>query len=72
MPIGPGKYDELATMVRKHAGMSKEDGGGVIVIVLGGDKGNGFSVQADLMTTLTLPDILESIARQMRKDGAQL
>jgi hypothetical protein len=37
------------------------------VIVFGGDKGNGFSCQADLETTLRLPDVLEDIARQMRE-----
>jgi hypothetical protein len=72
MPIGPGKYDDLCTMVRKHAGIAAEfkpgePCGGVIVIVFGGDKGNGFSCQADLETTLRLPDVLEDIARQMRE-----
>jgi hypothetical protein len=70
--IGPGKYDDLCTLVRQRAGIGREDGGGVIVIVLGGKRGNGFSCQADLMTTLTLPDLLEDIARQMREAGAQL
>ena len=40
----------------------------MIVIVLGGNKGNGFSCQADLRTTLLLPDMLEDIARQIRGD----
>lgn len=67
MPIGPGKYDELATIVRERAGVGDE--GGVIVIVLGGTLGSGFSVQADLRTTLLLPDMLEDIARQIRRSG---
>ena len=55
-------------MVTKQVGIG-EQGGGVIVIVLGGNKGNGFACQADLRTTLLLPDLLEDMARQIRKDG---
>jgi hypothetical protein len=69
--IGPGKYDELCTLVRERCGLAGEtvpEGGGVIVIVFGGDKGNGFSCQADLATTLALPDVLENVARKMRAD----
>jgi hypothetical protein len=66
MALGPGKYDELCSYVREQAGIT--DDGGVIVIVLGGKHGNGFSCQADIVTTLRLPDMLESIARQMRED----
>jgi hypothetical protein len=65
MPLGPGKYDDLCTIVREQAGMGNK--GGVIVIVLGGNKGNGFSIQADLLTTAMLPDMLEEIAKQMRE-----
>ena len=54
-------------MVTKQVGIG-EQGGGVIVIVLGGNKGNGFSCQADLRTTLLLPDMLEDLARQIRRD----
>jgi hypothetical protein len=67
MALGPGKYDDVCTLVRKHAGMS-DDGGGVIVIVIGGQRGNGFSCQADAATTLRLPDLLEEMARQIRAD----
>lgn len=68
MALGPGKYDDVCTMVTKQVGIG-EQGGGVIVIVLGGNKGNGFACQADLRTTLLLPDLLEDMARQIRKDG---
>ena len=54
MPIGPGKYDDLCTLLRERAGIG-EQGGGVLVIVLGGNRGNGFSCQADLATTMALP-----------------
>lgn len=68
MPIGPGKYDDLATIVRERAGIG--DQGGVIVIVFGGNRGNGFSMQADLATTLLVPDVLEDVAEQIRKSGS--
>ena len=67
MALGPGKYDDVCTKVVEQVGIG-EQGGGVIVIVLGGNKGNGFSCQADLRTTLLLPDMLEDIARQIRGD----
>lgn len=71
MPIGPGKYDDLCTMVREKVGIDvSANGGGVIVIVLGGNKGNGFACQADVQTTLLLPDMLESVAKQIRQSGS--
>jgi hypothetical protein len=62
--IGPGKYDDLATMVREQAKAR-----GVIVVIFDGDKGQGFSVQADLTITLALPNILRMIADQIEQDG---
>lgn len=67
MPIGPGKYDQLCTMVREATKANA-----AIVIVLGGINGSGFSAQAggrDLIEGL--PDILESIVRQIREDLKQ-
>ena len=68
MTFGPGKYDDVCTMVTKKVGIG-EQGGGVVVIILGGNKGSGFSCQADLRTTLLLPDMLENIAKQIRESG---
>jgi hypothetical protein len=68
MALGPGEYDDLCTYVREQVGIS-DQGGGVILIVLGGKRGNGFACQADLATTLALPDLLENIAAQIRQDG---
>jgi hypothetical protein len=67
MTRGPGKYDDLCTYVSEKVGITVS-GGGVILIVLGGNKGNGFAVQADLQTTLAIPDMLENIAAQIRAD----
>ena len=61
MPLGPGKYDDLCSHVRAEAKAR-----GVAVIVLGGDKGNGFSVQGDAVDTLMLPDLLEVMAAEIR------
>ena len=63
MAIGPGKYDDLCTYVRE-----KTQASGVLVVVINGNKGEGFSCQADLKTMLIVPDILETIAKQLRKD----
>ena len=68
MATGPGKYDDMVSMVRQQIGMT--DSGGVVLIVVGGERGPGFSCQADLQTTLLLPDLLELVAKQMRKDIA--
>ena len=69
MALGPGKYDDACSRVREEVGFSEGDVGGVLLIVIGGHHGNGFSCQADLETTLRLPDLLENIAAQIRRDG---
>lgn len=64
MTVGPGKYDDLCTLVRE-----KVSAEGVIVIVLGGDRGNGFSCQfADPAMLARMPGILEDVAVEIRKD----
>jgi hypothetical protein len=67
MTFGPGKYDDLCTFVADQAGIPVT-GGAAIVIIVGGNRGSGFSIQADLRTTLSMPDMLESIAAQIRAD----
>jgi hypothetical protein len=61
--IGSGKYDEEATLVQERTNAA-----GVIVIVIGGDKGEGFACQATLLVTLALPMMLRSIANQIEAD----
>ena len=61
--IGPGKYDELCSLVRDRAKAR-----GVIVLVLDGENGSGFSAQTDGPTLLAIPDMLESMAAQIRAD----
>lgn len=64
MALGPGKYDDLCTYVREQT-----EAKGAIVIVFDGKHGSGFSCQADGPTTLSLPRLLESVARQIRESG---
>lgn len=59
--LGPGKYDDLCTMVRESAAARA-----AIVIIIDGDKGHGFSMQAPLGVTLAVADVLEQVARQIR------
>jgi hypothetical protein len=57
MAIGPGKYDHLASFVRKWATAKA-----VVLIVVDGDKGSGFSVQAHGDIASSLPVLLRRIA----------
>jgi hypothetical protein len=68
MALGAGKYDDLCTQVRLAAGAAK----GAIVIVFGGREGNGFACQADLETTLRLPELLRSMADSIERDAKGL
>jgi hypothetical protein len=63
MTMGPGKYDDLATVVQ-----AQTQARGVILIVIGGNRGEGFSCQATLEVTLALPAMLRNIADQMEAD----
>ena len=63
MALGPGKYDDLATLVRKRA-----EAAGVIVMVFGGSSGSGFSVQATAEITARLPELLRMIASDIERD----
>jgi hypothetical protein len=65
MPTGPGKYDAEASLVQMRTNAQ-----GVLLIVLEGDKGDGFSIasfdiQATLQITLSLPKLLREMANQI-------
>ncbi len=63
--IGPGKYDDACTVVREMTGADC-----VLVAVIGGKKGAGFSVQTTTpITPEILAQLLEGIARQIREDS---
>lgn len=63
MATGPGKYDVLTTMVREGAKAR-----GVVVIVVEGVQGSGFSIQAEPEVVATLPELLELMAKEIRED----
>ena len=60
MPAGPGKYDDLATLVRKRTGAA-----GVVLLVINGSKGSGFSVQATPVLTVELPRLMRAMANEI-------
>jgi hypothetical protein len=60
MPQGPGKYDDVATIAR-HATNAQV----VVLIVLGGREGSGFSVQAPLDISAKLPVLLRQVANEI-------
>lgn len=60
--VGPGKYDDLCTLVCELAQAK-----GALIIVFDGKLGSGMSCQADLTTTLAIPDMLERAARMIRE-----
>jgi hypothetical protein len=64
MALGPGKYDDFVTEVREKTGAA-----GVVLLVVDGTRGSGFSAQLSLDLTLRLPDILRDMARQMEERG---
>lgn len=62
--LGPGKYDPLCTQARETA-----QARGVIMIVLDGLHGSGFSVQVEgLDITARLPEILRRLAADIEAD----
>jgi hypothetical protein len=65
MPLGPGKYDDLATHAREASSADA-----VIVIVVNGDKGSGFSVQTNGTAALKLPALLRILADAIEQDMA--
>lgn len=68
MAEGPGKYDDLCTLVREGAQAEV-----AIVIVINGVHGSGFSVQGvtdqEALTRVHLPALLEDLARRIRASG---
>jgi hypothetical protein len=63
--IGPGKYDDACTVVREMTGATC-----TVVVVIGGSKGSGFSVQTiNPISADAFADLLEDIARQIRSEA---
>jgi hypothetical protein len=64
MAMGPGKYDATCTQVRKEL-----QADGVLLIVLGGKEGPGFSAQLSALDTLRIPQLLRMVADQIEQGG---
>lgn len=60
-----GKYDNYATAFRDATGAR-----GVIMIVIDGHLGNGFSVQAPWEDFVKIPEVLRTVATAIEKDAA--
>ena len=67
MPIGPGVYDDLATHCREQA-----EGEGVVLLILGGKHGGGFSVQCPAERYPDLIAILRHVATSIESDIRRL
>lgn len=68
MAIGEGKYDDVCTRVREEL-----QAVGVVLIVMGGPKGNGFEVQFVHEHMLRyLPSVLRKTADSVERDLALL
>ena len=62
---GPGKYDLECQRVVDETGASC-----VVLIVVGGDRGDGFAVTGEGHEIARLPGVLESMAQQIRAQSA--
>lgn len=62
MMIDAGLYDELCTLVRERT-----EAQGVMVVVLGGRIGNGFSVQGPVELNYALPSLLRQLADDIER-----
>jgi hypothetical protein len=63
MAHGPGAYDDFATLIREQTQAE-----GVMVIVVGGNRGQGFSAQLPPELMATIPAILRDMAKQIEDD----
>jgi hypothetical protein len=63
MALGPGNYDDVVTELRRRFNAD-----GVMLVVVGGDRGYGSSVQMSAEDLLALPIFLEGMAQELRRD----
>lgn len=63
MATGPGSYDDAVTHIRE-----KHKASTVIVIVMGGDRGEGFDIQSiDPQMPLKIPHLLRGMAAMIEE-----
>lgn len=65
--IGPGKYDAEASDI-----MDSTQAAGVVLLVVEGHKGSGFSVHGTLAMLADLPAALRAIADAVETDVAKM
>lgn len=71
MPNGPGKYDQQCVTA-----MMQTESAAVVLVVLGGNEGSGFSVNVDparvdaVDLISKLPDMLREVARQIEETNS--
>lgn len=63
MMYGPGKYDDLCTAAREGAKAQ-----GAILIIIEGERGDGFSAQVHPDAAARLPDMLRRIADEIERE----
>ncbi len=66
MPRGPGRYDEVCTVARMATNASA-----LLLIVIGGRRGDGFEVQCEPGAELTIPAMLRKLADAIEADTKQ-
>lgn len=64
MPMGPGKYDAEVTELRQRLKAN-----GILLLVVQGERGSGFSAQLSGEDVLALPNVLRQLAEQIEKSG---
>jgi len=64
---GAGRYDEVCAAARVATGAK-----GIILIIIEGEKGAGFSVQAPLHLMPVMADMLDAAAAQIRQELTRL
>lgn len=73
MPMGGGKYDEeLNELVAKLKPKDIPSEFGVMLVVLGGPKGTGFSVAGNVLFLAAIPSALRFVASQIESDTMEI
>jgi hypothetical protein len=67
VPIGPGRYDFVATEL-----INSLECEGVLVVVCGGRLGSGSAVQATAVALAELPRVLRLLADDIESDAVKI
>lgn len=67
MPMGPGKYDDITTLARE-----KTKAACVVVLIIGGERGDGFDMQIDAARIRSLPGLTKVIVDSLRDMAATI